>query len=928
MSVRREGETGDVTGDGSLRPLVGWSFPFVMGSNANGAGNGVASLGRALGGLFPLGANGIFHGGIHFDEGTAGSLRQDDGVRVIADGEVVAYRLDDRYPRLTYPDGQKLLYSSSFVLVRHRLALPRAKDESQTNLNSAGATNSQRDTLDFFSLYMHLQDWKGYKKTDFGDTTPDGTAKARHMPFWSGSMRYRVGDRAEDIQKLPSVRARAHAAPISNVAGGSGAGTVPRTDGLSEIRRGIRVRATPSGGSIIGLLPQGAEFAAERSTVNGWVRITEIASDAVHPYVVGGEIGAGAASGYVYSGELEEMIVPSPLDSVVVLEAPYPIKSGQLVGYVGEYQVCKDATPLPAKPRCEVLHLEVFAGDQLSNFLEKSRAYANTASGEDKTRLRVMTGARLVSQSDTDEKISAGMLLQATKDSPSEGAWAKVQPMKAPSRGRSGSLRGGAREKQGNPLWVKREMSNKTTTTATNAWRVFPLQAAAQKDDPVAFEEIFSRSRLENQTDANKARDTSGVWWWRVVMAGASGRSICGWVCEKAHAGTHWESPWAWPGFNVVDNTTVAMVDMFKRGCHVSGSVFPDDATDFTRAALEVGNTPLIERIERAIGQREKLKGRVSRLDMSVAMRDPCIATNISRIIVRNENEWGGGMAKWEALSEHMRAKTAIWETEMARIKQLHWWSDVQSIAGFPASPVVYHFHPLGLIENFIRNCSLACTVETINFSTSKGVFKVSKESFEFIRKVERYMRKPYVPPGESHSGVTLGYGYDLGQQTKNQIAKDLLGFYTPNQIVRLQEVAGLSRDSAIARVSSLQDIEISEAAASALNLRIKRRYAQMVINVYPNVIELHPHCQGVLLSLVYNRGPGLAPEYNRDRIDMRKEMRQISEALIGGEPNKIPDILRFMVHLWVNTDQHGLVGRRRDEADLFDKGLQCDCRR
>jgi murein DD-endopeptidase MepM/ murein hydrolase activator NlpD len=83
-------------------------------------------------GFYPLGINGQFHGGIHFDGETAGVLAQHLGIRCIADGEVIAYRVDNQYPKTDYSTGGAT-FSSGFVLVRHRLQIPK-------NLMQAEAT--------------------------------------------------------------------------------------------------------------------------------------------------------------------------------------------------------------------------------------------------------------------------------------------------------------------------------------------------------------------------------------------------------------------------------------------------------------------------------------------------------------------------------------------------------------------------------------------------------------------------------------------------------------------------------------------------------------------------------------------------------------------------------------------------------------------
>lgn len=57
--------------------------------------------------------------------------------------------------------------------------------------------------------------------------------------------------------------------------------------------------------------------------------------------------------------------------------------------------------------------------------------------------------------------------------------------------------------------------------------------------------------------------------------------------------------------------------------------------------------------------------------------------------------------------------------------------------------------------------------------------------------------------------------------------------------------------------------------------------------------------------------------------------MRQIKEAFKAGSPEIIPDILRDLSNFWNKTAPKGNSGvgkRRRMEADIFEKGVKCDC--
>uniref|UniRef100_UPI00339DA571 hypothetical protein n=1 Tax=Cupriavidus necator TaxID=106590 RepID=UPI00339DA571 len=72
----------------------------------------------------------------------------------IADGEIVAYRINDRYPHLQFADGKWAAYSTGFALVRHQLALPPAP-------NSTGPQPAD-ERQDVYSLYLHMADWSTY----------------------------------------------------------------------------------------------------------------------------------------------------------------------------------------------------------------------------------------------------------------------------------------------------------------------------------------------------------------------------------------------------------------------------------------------------------------------------------------------------------------------------------------------------------------------------------------------------------------------------------------------------------------------------------------------------------------------------------------------------------------------------------------------
>ena len=179
-------------------------------------------------------------------------------------------------------------------------------------------------------------------------------------------------------------------------------------------------------------------------------------------------------------------------------------------------------------------------------------------------------------------------------------------------------------------------------------------------------------------------------------------------------------------------------------------------------------------------------------------------------------------------------------------------------------------------VDKVDRPCPDECKVaEIITFDTSKGKYIISKELWDFILATESYEKQPYVPGGgkDGKSGVTLGYGYDLGQQTKTTMYSELSEFYTQDQLKRLEVAIGVKGTKANELAASLNDITITKENAKRLAIVVKRRYAESVVSIYPEILKYHPHCQGSLLSLVYNRGASLKGPSRQEMKDIQKSL-------------------------------------------------------
>jgi len=310
---------------------INWAYPFPCKDTSTDPLQLLAHMGKANGGYYPTGENGLWHGGVHFDEGTAAAFDQ-SSVRCMADGEVIAYRIDERYPVSEFTDEvprvKRAPFSTGFVLVKHSLQPPPLK-------NADGGINGGQNppTLTLYSLYMHLMDGAGYQ------AQPD----LQRPAFWEAK-RYTVNT---------------------------------QNDGLS-------VRAGPSKNSTrLSELCQGAEITIGE-TEGEFSKLVGLISGTAKPALEPDD--EGQLPGYVSTRLLKPHTEPAAYGKVVVLESGLPIKAGDLIGHPGLYQNHDGAAQ-------HMVHVELFSCDDVPAFIARSRAWASRLPDDQKNLLKVYKGA-------------------------------------------------------------------------------------------------------------------------------------------------------------------------------------------------------------------------------------------------------------------------------------------------------------------------------------------------------------------------------------------------------------------------------------------------------------------------------------------------------------------------------------------------------
>lgn len=690
-------ETGD-----TLTAISQWAYPFPQ-KDSSAAVDPDAYLAALQGsdGPFPLGLNGLWHGGIHLDQdggsSAAGNMDLGGGVRCIADGEVVAYCLDSDYQKLTYPDKSTALYSRSFTLVKHKLVLPPVpasmpdnapnrpgKADSRQPATPPGKTSSPTpapssppsgkpsvdpaDTLVFFSLYMHLAPCKVYQHS----------AEDKNKKTWPG---YYNAESVYTVKSTYMVHDKDALDEQENVKTG-------------DPVKGIHVHRDKHGRpeKNLGILPSGSKVKIQRPAraPKGWGRIAGIVSGDIVPITPGEKVDADASTGWVYLPAFDDDINPAALDKAYVLPKPIHIGAGDVIGYLGEYQNVQHASTLPPSPQRALLHVEVFAGDDLPAFISRSVARAAQLPKEPKTQLVLEKGAVLYGfKAEGDLTLPEKTAVAPTKDSPESGAWAKVQ-IKAKSHEKADST----------VYWIQR--SELDSKGARKAWNEFPLSTANPPAGTNDYMRVVNIAGLTEYVDDKKHS------WYQVNAGDAAQKAISGFVCASGQAHVSLQNQWAWAGFKLL-SSKLATVDLYKRFLHLKNdNATADEKTAFEASFNAAKGDALITQLDEVLLPAAQRQGKVVGEDLLSGLRDTWRANRIDHLVVKYESEWGGQMGKWDALDPFMHDGLPYWKVEKDRIKQLQMWDACKEALTPLSGPTVYHLHPIGIVGNF-SSAALKC---------------------------------------------------------------------------------------------------------------------------------------------------------------------------------------------------------------------------
>ncbi|WP_052321692.1 SH3 domain-containing protein [Ralstonia sp. A12] len=231
------------------------------------------------------------------------------------------------------------------------------------------------------------------------------------------------------------------------------------------------------------------------------------------------------------------------------------------------------------------------------------------------------------------------------------------------------------------------------------------------KDAPqTAVVQIYSQAALDAFPEDHKRPADNLNWggqgepWWKITSANSRYDDITGWVRNRqTPAGrVTRESQHAWPDFDVFEtdsgdglptlfDSTEAWLDHALRA----------DKPDIHHACKL---NPLTCELYRGLSPVRNESNAAN--DLRAHGENRWTRFRASRLIPKHRSEWAN-QAQYEDFFETVLKRIdrePYHDAELARIKRMTWWDAVANNVSqpFPASPDVFHIHPLALVGSFL----------------------------------------------------------------------------------------------------------------------------------------------------------------------------------------------------------------------------------
>ena len=753
----------------SLSAVKEWKFPVIINSKKDlTVNNYYSALLKASKGFYPISINQLIHVGIHFDETVLKELGDENErqVHCIADGEVVAYRINDNYQNISYGD-TVAFYSTGFVLVRHLLEMERIEEKtestepdtenssttekpaednspassaSKTN-DTATSTNSTADKADtesenkpaeaekeklpphqlyFYSLYMHLADTAFYDKNskmptpafweqDIYRVLPDhkeldnveglcirdkadnskndsilavlqvGTKVNLNLNLHDENHNwYAVTSLAEGYSSIPELKSIKHTQGESqtDILGWIFIGKEMTSQEFEILElnehkkllsgkstelsiltkefktnwaksKGLRVRNDKK---ILSMLPGGTQVKISgNKNAKRYVELTEVIRDGKPT------IPLPNGNTKIWFDCLERISRGKKYNEVVVLDTPFPIKAGDLIGHIGHDHTPKiSLSQNSTEIKCETnLHVECFTCDDLPNFIALTQAEASKLPEEEKSLLGISKQAKLLkSPKDADTDVGQHTEIKViSKDI--NVKWLQIEITESKTKKKTAWIENS--EEISKNINAK---GNITLATDKKAWSEYPLQASelANNSSIIDTPLLLDINNGVFKKLSHRAIDKDGILWIFIEHAlDKDNVPIRGWlVINKENVKK--VSCWDWFDFKQIEEKATTKEFYLD----VKKSLSRDNAS------LEAYKPTLKETLtilDRQYHLDQKKYAKIDAKSFNGIKDKPQLSSALSRLLIQSESEWysemdaQGKMPKWDALDSEFNEK-------------------------------------------------------------------------------------------------------------------------------------------------------------------------------------------------------------------------------------------------------------------------------
>jgi hypothetical protein len=657
-------------------------------------------------GHYLLGSNKFWHGGIHITDQSAPQCVLNEPVRCVADGEVVAYRLNEDYLESTFGDNEKKLkYSNSFCLVRHEYKSAPNPEE--------GPDKGKQNTLNFYSWYMHLLPYNRYPLSEREKPTPKITMTVND---------FRAYDVFPEVNETPSP------------------GKLSTGTKLEVLEQKAVGNITYARGKIL-----------SGAVTNGARKIREAGAEVWFAYLKDGVPYQNSERKNIWKADkIVERLRPNywqgkvnatAVNKLNLYQDPAAPKHGQLVGpRFGTMQLIPGSV-VEFDSR-DVLNLT------LNGFMRKMAkctkisgdlAGAGTAPSvfwacvENQRDYRIVDWTTLTPTSfNAVEMASTGIkagdpigYLGLTENLTGEegGVLSKYQvhiEIFTTEEGVRDFLRNVAGLKSGKQyvhLAAGTELKQKSPTTGVT---------------------LLKNQHAVELSKASVIND--GAEDWYEVSIVDHGQLVSGLV-NKAEADIVTQHDWEKLGFQIVEENNPA----------ADGFLDPEDTPQFFKN--------IFARID------ANHDGELDPGELADARKSAEIRNQWTKLIAYHPTEWRykADAAKWSKLDQLLEDSPKTLQHEKERIDNYMFWADLGPQGGIETS-LTYHFHPIEFVEGLL-GFNDDSNLKWLEVRRGQLTFDVEGNDLDDpLNPLHRYFsRKVHWPGGVS--GITIGRGYDLGQR-------------------------------------------------------------------------------------------------------------------------------------------------------------------